>query len=1464
MTTAFPGRRPRQRSPSPTVHGPLRNASVRRLKAPPTSLPSPDIQQREPTKEPVAKRRRLNEDLQASLGTYTTEALLSGSHVGSSGTLEHQAGPEKGAGEARRSPRPPLYPPRPKKTTSHNGASTTARLEKCYTISKGDVSVKPYVPEAPSSAPRYHHARPADFFPWTGNHAEDVMSESTTRNGFYDKPQNSQLDPRPGTPPLWNTVKHRSGLQVLSNLFVSALGQRQAHGKVVTTTTFKPPPRVTLTDAKRESWLRDLSNPSVSLRRLSRTIPHGIRGKILLEQCLKKNIAISRAIWLAKCVGANEIRAFKRKGTSGNVTVTGEIKWIKDWTVHIEQFLESIIRSCGGPDWKTHIDYRYNVSFNHPPTWQLLTQKPGSIRLISQIYFEYLLDREHYLDWLLTSTAESDLDELATWLLYVTVNFQDLVDQRKWGKRLAELLLHHLQKAQVNSNGESCQLIVQEVVKLLQSIWLTAPACFLMPKSWNLYEHLIEDYVIRGQHALHITFEDALRRNLRLQDHLSKGHTHTPLSPEQRIIALFDSLAETPDYGSVARRSLRITDDHSIIVGTCLQWSSSRDRRGLYRVYAGARLIRFWSNHSVDVQRHILGFLNTNPNAQGLHKRELYRVIAELASSNHFSVGRYLQWLMARGTLDGSLDLGGDDRCDIRLLLELPLHDLESHVVNLRRSLLIKYGVSVTMEDDHIMGLKLMIWERLPNLLPCPESPCLTASDIICNALGQTVKSAAARWLREGLAPSESYATVSDPLSERDVKAGSTSSLHAAFIPPEGFRTAVTIFEELGEFSVLADLMGRIANIAHRATLCIMSDTINYHRAIFTAIGAAQPFFLSSYKRIYGLQDLEPSDTPLLLSLVDLGDHLRNFRDEVQHLRNLLRLITAKQSMVTFSPVSDTMLDTDRPMDVTYLDELDQMLAGGTSIDSQTTSRIFEAVIGYMPRISTDTSSLIQLAGLLSRLQSFDPKVFETLVVSWVGDLLLSQGRPPLPNILRTMICMRLLSLKLIAALTIDTMGKLKSGIDRSQIALDVLDLMTDDEVGPSVDSQNPSYRIRDQQELIIRTCPLSIIKIFQLAAGTEPYDKTKYCAVKARLESPLLLSLVHAAMLQVATKSMGAMPLDEEGQASIGGCFLRSSESGGGSLNVTQRFSNILENVNCFNILSSQLMLQAALRDSAADVEGNAIVFARIMVEALSKGPPNRTTLWARLVTVLTLDGARAVRERAANTLLSSICERTASHDREDSELRQSLLALIEATAIDSVTSWPFGLMDSISHALSASLSNHLRTDKVDVYSSNLHTLLRLLVLHQSVFQQPQIGQDTLPRILVSLGLYLAESTSSYSSATDKDILDVLNILSDYLTEDGRARCARMYYGHTKVTDCRLGFVFGRPARLESGWLQLATTSALYAEAGKDLPKDTTYPVRQPYSLRRWELVPDATPNIAENDTSPSLVFFGAMRSVL
>lgn len=63
---------------------------------------------------------------------------------------------------------------------------------------------------------------------------------------------------------------------------------------------------MTLNDARRTAWLADLSNPSIPLSKLARTVLHVAKGPDLLDMLHANNVAISRAVWYVRILGANE------------------------------------------------------------------------------------------------------------------------------------------------------------------------------------------------------------------------------------------------------------------------------------------------------------------------------------------------------------------------------------------------------------------------------------------------------------------------------------------------------------------------------------------------------------------------------------------------------------------------------------------------------------------------------------------------------------------------------------------------------------------------------------------------------------------------------------------------------------------------------------------------------------------------------------------------------------------------------------------------------------------------------------------------------------------------------------------------------------------------------------------------------------------------------------------------------
>lgn len=76
----------------------------------------------------------------------------------------------------------------------------------------------------------------------------------------------------------------------------------------------------------------------------------------------------------------------------------------------------------------------------------LALTRTNSLCLVSHLYSLHLLDQDHYLDWLIISFRDSDLEAVPMWLLVIQIHQQDIDHHRQRGRRLAEALLKHLDK----------------------------------------------------------------------------------------------------------------------------------------------------------------------------------------------------------------------------------------------------------------------------------------------------------------------------------------------------------------------------------------------------------------------------------------------------------------------------------------------------------------------------------------------------------------------------------------------------------------------------------------------------------------------------------------------------------------------------------------------------------------------------------------------------------------------------------------------------------------------------------------------------------------------------------------------------------------------------------------------------------------------------------------------------------
>ena len=332
-----------------------------------------------------------------------------------------------------------------------------------------------------------------DFHVWKQTEKDDQIMENHLQKGYVE-PQFVKYEDQSGMHLLSslfdnesnkdNNLINQSRLNIMGQVFIDAMHQRKIFNGIKSNSVYKPPARVTLTEHKKETWLKKLANPNIPLKELSRAIPHGLRNRFLLEQCLFHNIPIHRAIWLIKCISTSEQRQLRRK--NNNISTTLNVnKWIVEWTEQITAFFESIIESCFTQhsekrNWRPRVNY--------------------SIELIVNLYTENLMNRTTFLTWIVRYTSStvnkinsiSDIRPLLIHHTIIKMFWFKIIKYDYLTKELSEsmlLLLFHSSQFKKNTKFDS---IVNRLVKIFQEmikyLFYFNSDIFIIPNNWNRFK----------------------------------------------------------------------------------------------------------------------------------------------------------------------------------------------------------------------------------------------------------------------------------------------------------------------------------------------------------------------------------------------------------------------------------------------------------------------------------------------------------------------------------------------------------------------------------------------------------------------------------------------------------------------------------------------------------------------------------------------------------------------------------------------------------------------------------------------------------------------------------------------------------------------------------------------------------------------------------------------------------------
>ncbi|KAH8803190.1 RNA polymerase-like protein II mediator complex component Srb8 [Xylogone sp. PMI_703] len=1345
-------------------------------------------------------------------------------------------------------------------------------------VAKKDGRPKPYSLTAPSIAPVYANSSVADFFPWTGNHPEDQFSDAIIRHGFLEKNTLAQNETGTAKGSIFPALKQKSSLQTISSLLTNILTQRRTHGKITSPSTFKPPPRVTVTDAKRELWLKNLANPDIALRRLNRSIPHGIRGKVLLEQSLSKNIPIARAVWLAKCVGANELRAFRRKGVTGRLAIGGEAKWIRDFTICVEQFLESAVGSCGEADFKQKINY--------------------AIRLATHFYAEHLLDLDHYLDWVVSTVENSSQAKLPLWILVAQIYWKEIFQLRKYGRRMAAALLKHFCETLNQIDSDLLSPLTDRLKLMLQDLIILHPDSFVSSKIWVKYSPLILSNFSSESPQLASMVASIDARNRRFPSLITKKEATT----RQQLIQLLDQALSQPIGSEFVKQLWDMDESKDILVHTIIQWSTSCHRSGSTKVFLSTRILRAWSRFGVGVTEAVLNFLDAKVCQKGRCKLAVYHLVSELTRSGHFSAPKYMQWLIARGGMYTAADVSKDGPCATRLLAELPVHELTDGMARLRQTLLSRAGFSVEDEEQCTSALMSSISRSLPGMqadvtggLEVNGSPMSMDGDDHLADASRTIKSEIGLWLRQKVRLQMIQPTI-PPLDDWDasIMKGGTSAITAS-----DFYTVRTYFEEMDDYSMLADTLKIVSSSNDVDVLASCVDTLNLHAETFAAIGALKglfDIFLARLRSVAEAQDMIPR--VLLVALMDLATRIPDHQALAHQLAQDLLRSDRKTAADACSPVSDHM----QIAEADFTTEFDKILASGNSMDKATLERLFQRVILRVEDSWGKSSKQVMACGqLLTRLRTFDTENFDILMAAWVYRFKQLKSRPSMVEVFGPLISFGCLSVKMAIA---EGGAKPKSDDLRHnetdiRIVREALELL----ISPLIlaeDMRADSYRFRIKQKQFQKDYPLETLSVirgalYQLRSPTKSQVPDDIAAITRLISSveihELLRSLVLADIDSTCKALTSAMPKGEDTEGSkiieriIDRLLIPENDR-----DVTETISirHVLESANDLTLSFCRLklasMFGAGDDNSASDITRNERL--DVLDESIASAVASGDTTWVVIVPLLGVPIARHLRQRAEAQFFSLFQSLRSTTGDDGGSLNnrvvlgENMLRIIDAAAYSIPTAGsanastagpdlPADMVKVLNKIwlLSSSGTPEMKTVALTRW---LPLILSFISIHTNSLSQSKRGLEQRAKAIYSLStvyleLQALDTHTEETVAIMERTYDLAMHLVDELPDDIRQVCIRGM--RDTINKPQISYLLSY-ATNPTDWLvwrrkvkQGMTSDPASSNKASTAPPVTTKEKVVPFPLRRWEMLSDPTPNMSENDTSLTLTLFGAGR---
>ncbi|KAF8706022.1 Transcription mediator complex subunit Med12, partial [Rhizoctonia solani] len=535
------------------------------------------------------------------------------------------------------------------------------------------------------------------FDPPRPGQPEDTLTEHYVKNGYTfvnTALGNVANDSFSAHGLIYGSLKpsrNRSALALLGDLMSAVYEVRTESSAGIPANTYKLAPRMTLNDTRRTAWLADLSNPTIPLSKLAKTVLHVAKGPDLLDMLHANNVAISRAVWYVRILGANETLSIKSRPNYNPAQLA--IEWAGTVTTHLKKQLQEIVLPSA-PRPGLPIKSTFKSTLTQADTkakW--VSRFAYCVELMRAFYVEHMVDHGAVLSWLSAQVLPANIAQFYFVLRLVEEYLDDIAQHRLFAQPVIEGCLAKLVEVESSVVPDVLTSLASASTHVLHRLFLLNPDYFVCGRIWAQpsYRRLLQTSfqdrmkLVLGEHKSDAevldtigTFAGVAARNDGLLFRVLPERAVVDMRATIADVQLLNSIGPGTDLSCASYFQPDGSDDQKLSV--LLTWAVTPSQYGSHRPFLACSLLARrsegtrwqegiwrWLDESDEVRA--VGIWE-NDKEEGVstsagiddaskimwHSRDAVALlVGELIEKGLFSYGWYMQKLIARGITDPNL-----------------------------------------------------------------------------------------------------------------------------------------------------------------------------------------------------------------------------------------------------------------------------------------------------------------------------------------------------------------------------------------------------------------------------------------------------------------------------------------------------------------------------------------------------------------------------------------------------------------------------------------------------------------------------------------------------------------------------------------------------------------------------------------------------------------------------------------